>query len=225
MSYFSTSSAASTSSALSIKEQNSIISNAKYAVARFAQAYADRQGIKMFFTKQDLEDIAGNTIYKACRSLDSFDPEKGALSTWVSCIAANCVITAFQYKLKRIPISYAMTLENENGDEFSLDETCCSMSRSGYGMQELFSEFEADRDLDRKEFVSRIHEETSKLSEKNQRFERMLEDGYAPKDMAVIEDCTPDAAGKRIWVIRQTLREPVSEIADEFGISFKKYKC
>jgi len=92
-------------------------------------------------------------------------------------------------------------------------------------MDQLFSENEADRDLEIKEFESSIRKQTGKLSEKNQRFELLLEEGYAPKDMAAVENCTPDAAGKRIWVIRQTLREPVQEIAEEFGISFKKYAC
>ena len=41
----------------------------------------------------------------------------------------------------------------------------------------------------------------------------MLEDGYAPKDMALTEGCSANAAAKRIWVIRQTLREPISKIA------------
>jgi len=210
---------------LSAKEQNAIITNANFAVARFAQAYADRQRMKMFFTKEDIEDIAGNTIYKACRSFNSYDPNKGALSTWVSHIAASCVITAFVYKLKRIPISYALTVENEDGDKYDLDEVCDSRKGFNQKMSELFSEFEADRNLDIKEFEDSVRKQTRKLSEKNQRFELLLEEGYAPKDMAAVENCTPDAAGKRVWVIRQTLREPVQKIADEFGVSFKKYAC
>ncbi len=210
---------------LTAKEQNTIISNAKFAASRFAQAYADKQGMKMFFTKEDIEDIAGNTIYKACRSLDSYNSTKGALSTWVSRIAANCVITAFEYKLKRIPISYALTLENEDGEEFDLDETCDSRKGFNQIMSGLLSESEADRDLNRREFEDSIKAQTRKLSDKNQRFEQWLEEGFTPKDMAAMEGCTANAAGKRIWNIRHALCEPVHKIAGEFGVPFKKYAC
>ena len=84
---------------------------------------------------------------------------------------------------------------------------------------------EADKEINRKEFEYSVRKEVSKLSEKNQRFERMLEEGDAPRDMALAEGCSADAAAKRVWVIRQTLREPLSEIADEFGISRRKVAC
>ena len=214
------------SRSISAEQQNTIISNANIAVARFAKSYADKLGLKRFFTKEDLEDIAGNTIYKACRSFDCFDPSKAKLSTWVSRIAINCVISAVEYKAKRLPISNALYDENsENGDEFSADEFCDSRKGFNPEVWGLLSEYEADKEINRKEFEYSVRKEVSKLSEKNQRFERMLEEGDAPRDMALAEGCSADAAAKRVWVIRQTLREPLSEIADEFGISRRKVAC
>jgi len=210
---------------ISAAQQQTIIKNTNIAVAKFAKSYADKLGVKRLFTKEDIEDIVCNTLYKACRSFDCYNPAMAKLSTWVSRIALNCVITAYEYKFNRIPISYALTLENEDGDEFDRDEVYDGRKGCNQMMSELFSEFEADRDLERREFEACIRKQTGKLSEKNQRFELMLEDGYAPKDMAAVGNCSADAAGKRIWIIRQTLREPVKKIAEEFGVPFMKYAC
>ena len=201
---------------ISAEQQNTIINNANISVAKFAKSYADKHGLKRFFTKEDIEDIAGNTIYKACRSFDCYDPSRAKLSTWVSRIAANCVISAVEYKAKRLPISNALYVENaENGNEFSVDEFCDK--RKGFSTEicGLFSEYEADKEINRKEFDYCFRKEVSKLSEKNQRFERMLEEGYTPKDMALAEGCSANAAAKRVWVIRQTLREPISKLASQ----------
>ena len=47
---------------ISAAQQQTIISNANIAVSRFAKTYTDKLGLKRFFTKEDLEDIVGNTI-------------------------------------------------------------------------------------------------------------------------------------------------------------------
>ena len=208
---------------MSAEQQGSIINNAKIAVTRFAKSYTGRHGLKHFFTKEDLEDIAGNAIYKACRSFECFDPSKAKLSTWVSRIALNCAISAAEYKAKRIPISNELYAENsESGDEFSVDEFCDSRKGFNPEVWDLLSEFEADKEINRKEFEYSVRKEVSKLSEKNQRFEYMLEAGDSPKDMVLSEGCSANAAAKRVWVIRQALQKPLSKIADEFGISTKK---
>lgn len=211
---------------ISAAQQQTIISNANIAVSRFAKTYTDKLGLKRFFTKEDLEDIVGNTIYKACRSFNCFNPAKAKLSTWVSRIAVNCVISAFEYKAKRIPISNALFTENkENGDEFSADEFCDGRKGFCPEVWDMLSEYDADKELNQKEFEYLVRKEISKLSEKNQHFEHMLEEGETPKTMAASEGCTPDAAAKRIWVIRQTLKDPISDIADEFGFSMRKVAC
>jgi len=208
---------------ISTAQQQTIINNANIAVARFAKSYADKLGLKRLFTKEDIEDIVGNTLYKACRSFGCYNPAKAKLSTWVSRIAVNCVISAVDYKMKRIPISYDMYVEkSESGDEFGVDEFCDERCGFNADVWDMLSEYEADRQLNEKEFEACVRAQCEKLSEKNQRFERWLEDGMTPKDMAAQEGCTADAAAKRVWVIRQALKEPISEIADEFGFSCRK---
>ena len=65
----------------------------------------------------------------------------------------------------------------------------------------------------------------SKLSDKNQRFLTMLEEGYEPRDMAEREGCTPNAAAKRIHDIRKALKAAIAEIAREFDVFSEKLAC
>ena len=214
------------SSKMSYNQQETIIRNAEAAVAKFAKSYADKHGRKNFFSKEELEDIAYSAIFKACRSFSSYDPAKSKLGTWVGRIAVNCAISAVDYKMKRIPFSYPLEVEAlESGDEFSAGDYCDESKGFNPEVWALLSEYEADRDINREEFESGVRREISKLSEKNQRFVRMLEEGDSPKDMAIAEGCSADAASKRLWVIRQTLKEPLSKISDEFGISYWKVAC
>lgn len=211
---------------ISAAQQQSIIDSANFAAAKFAKSYTDKIGFRNLFTKEDIEDIAGTTISKACRSFGRFNPAKAKLSTWVYTIAANCVIDAATYKIRRRPLTGELFVENhENGDEFEADE-CCD-ARKGFNpmVWDLISEYDADREINREEFESLVRAEISKLGDKNQRFARLLEEGHTPKTMALVEGCTADAAAKRVWVIRQTLKEPVSGIAEEFGISNRKLAC
>lgn len=208
---------------ISVDQQKTIINCSNLVVAKFAKSYADLRGFKNFFSKEDIEDIAGDTIYKACRSFDSFDPSKGPLSAWIYSIAVNNVITAFEYKVKRIPISYSMSVENhKSGDEFEIDEYLDPSKGSSADVCNLASEYDTEKELCRNEFEHRVREVVSKLSVKDQRFEQMLEHGYTPKEMALVENCTPNAASRRIWSIRQSLKQPLTEIARELEISYKK---
>ena len=215
-----------TATFISDAQQRTIIDNANIAVARFAKSYADKLGFKRLFTKEDIEDIAGNVICKAWRSFASYDPEKAKLSTWVSRIAVNCVIDAVDYKIKHRPISHELFVENtENGEEFNAYEVCDERSGFNPEVRDLLYEHDAESDLASKELEDRFREEQAKLSAKNQRFLIWFEEGYAPKDMAAMEGCTPNAAAKRMFVIRQALKESLEDIAEDFGISLKKYAC
>ena len=194
-------------SALSPAVQHSIINAANLSVSCFAKAFCDKLGRKHFFTQEDIEDIAGVVILKAWRSYETFDPEKGKIATWIKTIAFNCVKDAIKYKIKRLPISYSLYAENpETGDEYCVDEYCDENHGLHSEKSEMLCEFSADSGILQKEFEISVKQEVSKLSEKNQRFADMLIEGYAPREMAIIEGCTANAASKRIWEIRQTLR-------------------
>lgn len=174
-----------------------LIAIAKSAVSRHAGKTAEK-----YFSRQDLEDIAGDVIYKACRYLDTFDPGRASFSTWVNGIARNCVKDALDHKMKRLPISGSLSARDDEGG--------------------WFSESEADRAVDRMEFDRCVWEEVGRLSEKNQRLVHMLYEGYAPKDMAAIEGCTPNAASKRLFEIRKILKKAMAQAGREYMFNDKK---
>ena len=96
------------SRSLSAAEQHTLISTANAAVVRIVSLFTAKLGNKHFFSREDIEDIAGDVIMKAWRSMDGYDPERAKMSTWVGRIAVNCVKDAVDYKMKRLPISGAM---------------------------------------------------------------------------------------------------------------------
>ena len=219
----------SLSRSLSAAEQRAIISTANVAVSVHTNSITAKLPNKYFFTKEDIEDLAGEVIYRACRSFDRFDSEKSSLKTWVSRIALNCVKDALDYRMKRIGLSEPMFSESskeEDDDEYNKVET--SEFKKGFdtSVWDLVSEYSADKDINRKEFEEEVMGKVGKLSDKNQKFFSMLvEEELTPKEMAEREGCTANAASKRIWDIRQALKAAIAETAREFGLFFGKIAC
>ena len=217
----------SLSRSLSAAEQRAIISTANVAVSVHANSITAKLPNKYFFTKEDIEDLAGEVIYRACRSFDRFDSEKSSLKTWVSRIALNCVKDALDYRMKRIGLSEPMFSESsKDDDEYNKVET--SEFKKGFdtSVWDLVSEYSADKDINREEFEETVMGEVGKLSDKNQKFFSMLVDEeLTPKEMAEREGCTANAAAKRIWDIRHALKTSIAETAREFGLFYDKIVC
>lgn len=210
----------SLSRTISAAEQQKIISSAHVAVSVFVYSYTNKLGNRRFFTKEDIEDIAGDVIYKACRSYDRYDSEKSSLKTWISHIAFNCVKDAIDYRMKRIGLSEPMYSENSKDDEYNIVDTPDPKKGFNSSVWDLVSEYSADKDINRKEFEEEVMGKVSKLSDKNKKFFSMLVDEkLTPKDMAKREGCTANAAAKRIWDIRHALKTAIAETAREFGLS------
>ena len=210
----------SLSRTISAAEQQKIISSAHVAVSVFVYSYTNKLGNRRFFTKEDIEDIAGDVIYKACRSYDRYDSEKSSLKTWISHIAFNCVKDATDYRMKRIGLSEPMYSENSKDDEYNIVDTPDPKKGFNSSVWDLVSEYSADKDINRKEFEEEVMGKVSKLSDKNKKFFSMLVDEkLTPKDMAKREGCTANAAAKRIWDIRHALKTAIAETAREFGLS------
>ena len=215
---------------LSAAEQRAIISTANVAVSVHANSITAKLPNKYFFTKEDIEDLAGEVIYKACRSFDRFDSEKSSLKTWVSRIALNCVKDALDYRMKRIGLSEAMFSESskddDDDDEYNKVESADRKKGFNAAVWDLVSEYSADKDINRKEFEEEVMGKVGKLSDKNQKFFSMLVDEeLTPKEMAEREGCTANAAAKRIWDIRHALKTTIAETAKEFGLFFGKIAC
>lgn len=198
---------------LSISEQHNLIATANAAVVRFACLFADKLGKKHFFSREDIEDIVGNTILKAGRYMDKYDPAKGAFSTWVSRIAANCVKDAVDYKLKRLPISESMYVkrkkddEGYGADEYNIDsdelDTMCENSADGRVLQS--------------ELKKCIAEEVASMSDKRSRIARMMSMGYSATEIAEAEGCSCNAVYKCVWDIRDALKKALSEWNGDSG--------
>lgn len=209
------------SPSLSAAEQHHLISYANAAVSHAVSVFTAKLGNKDFFSREDIDDIVGDVIFKAYRSWDRYDPDKAKLSTWVSTIAVNSIKDAVDYRMKRLSISGPLDIRaTDDDDEEEHDASVVCDKRRGFNpeMLELFSHYEADRDMNRKDFEKSIAEQVGTLSEKNQRIFKMLTEEVSRKDMAVMEGCTPNAASKRVFDIRAVLRASLLEIAREFDI-------
>ena len=217
----------SLSRALTAAEQRAIISTANVAVSVHVNSFTAKLPNKYFFTKEDIEDLAGEVIYKACRSFDRFDSKKSSLKTWVSRIALNCVKDALDYRMKRIGLSEPMFSESSKDDEeYNKAETSDPKKGFDTSVWDLVSEYSADKDINQKEFEEEVMGKVGTLSDKNQKFFSMLfDEELTPKEMAEREGCTANAAAKRIWDIRQALKAFLSETAREFGLFFGNIAC
>ena len=65
-----------------------------------------------FFSSDDVEDMTSEVVCRMWRSRDTFNPEKGELSTWVRTIAVNVVKTFAKAKSNRANISYSYDTED-----------------------------------------------------------------------------------------------------------------
>ena len=204
---------------LSPSEQKNILSSAKTSVGICVSRYADKTGFKHVFTTEDIEDIECDTIYKACRSFASFNGNKAKLSTWVNRIATNCVRDAIDYKMKRRNISCELIEENsESGEEFGLDEVCSESQEDHFEGWARVSEDAADKELLRKDFEAHLSNSLSGMSERDRKFFEWMKLGYTAKEMAAMDGCSPNAASKKMWTIRQR----ASEIFEGAGLSDMK---
>ena len=79
--------------------------------------------------------------------------------------------------------------------------------------------------INRKDFEACLRNAVSTLSEKNQHYVHLLEEGESNSTIAELEGCTPNAVAKRIWVIRKTLKGNIKGIAEEFNLPADNLAC
>ncbi len=213
--------------AISSSEEMVIISSARKAVEICVRKYADKTGLKHAFTNEDIEDIIGGTTFRACRSFSTFNKSKAKLSTWVNCIAVNTFRDAIAYKMKRRYINCEFIGENpESGKEFSFDEVHRDLQDSCCEGWTSLSEDSADRHILFDDFEAGLSDLGAGKSERNRQFLKWLEDGYSTNEMAAMDGCSPNAASRRLWGIRNAIRENGAEMfPEEFGAFGLKDAC
>jgi len=188
------------------KMQTEIIRNAYAAVRSIVS-----EKYPTFFTDEEIKDIVGNVNYKACRSIGSYDPS-WAISTWIGKIARNCVLDEVDHKMKRLPISQPMFMKDEDGKEYS--HLCINTYRG--------DEFEADRELIMEEFTDAVDYHAEGLSERDKSFFKMMKEEMKPIEMAEVEGCNANVAAMHSCYIRKGLKQPLAELAKEYGVFCKK---
>ena len=87
------------------------------------------------------------------------------------------------------------------------------------------SEDEADKDLLRKDFEAHIIDSLPGMSERDRKFLEWMKLGYTAKEMAAMDGCSPNAASKRMWAIRQAIGKHASEIFGGVGLTGLKAAC
>ena len=176
---------------LSRTQQNDIINLANSAVrSRVAKKY------KGIFSTMDIEDMVGDTIYKACRSIGSFDASKGKLITWINTIASNCIKDLLDYKFGRGFISADVNEDMEPERIFaSADHTCGSQ------------DWESNIDIVYGDLLT-IAES---FSERDRRYAQMIIDEFESAEMAKATGDTLGAAQAKACRVRKILRERYGE--------------
>ena len=145
--------------------------------------------------EEDLEDLIQDTVYKAVKYWNSFDPSKSHLGTWVSRIARNCWNDAYRKEMRRLGIFEPLVSENKEGDEFIDSEI--EFAAGGYS---------ADRELESREAVDRINSVVDSLPE-NQGYILSLSanEGLKPRHMAEQIGCSAGAASTLLCRARKAV--------------------
>lgn len=101
---------------------NDYYTYAKKTVLRIAGKF------RLFFTKEDVEDIIMDVVVRLWNARDAYDPQMGTFEQWVWVIAQNAVYTAAKKKHRRTDIDAAwdegldMTSERNTDEAVMLDE-------------------------------------------------------------------------------------------------------
>lgn len=196
---------------LSVSEQKQLISIANAAVRSYVLT-----SFRGFFSNDELDDIVGDTISKAYRYYDRFDPSKAKLSTWVGRIAINTVKSAAKVKTRRANISYPIHTVSSNGEYIDLIEI----------IQSPDPYTESDRIIDADDFERSINEIKHTLLDDRERvLLTIIEEGYSPRFIAKELGFTPNAVSLKKHRILSKLRTPVRELALEFEVHNRKLSC
>jgi RNA polymerase sigma factor (sigma-70 family) len=216
-----------TTTTISPSEVRAIMESAKLSVGICVRKYIGKTGFKHFFTNEDIQDMIQDTSYRASRSFASYDKRKGNLPAWVYRIARNVFSDALDYKMKRRNISCELIGENsESGEEFSFDEVRCNYNGSYCEAWLSLSADSADKELLYNEFEASLSDLGAGKNERNRQFLKWLEEGYDASDMSDMDGCSPNAASKRLWSIRNAIRENGAELfPEEFGAFGFKSAC
>jgi len=162
---------------------------------------------KNYFSDEELEDLIGETIFKACRAYDNFDPSRAKISTWISTIAKNTVLSEAEKKSHWTTVSCEV-------EEFDDDDDA---PRSDFSWTSVYNPYSTENMCDRTEFMGRFESIACTLSDEEQRILQMLQEGFKPREIAEELGISQNAASVRIFRLRGKLSMPLKALSDEYG--------
>lgn len=116
--------------------------------AKAVQGYLRYQFDK-FFSDEEIEDIISDVVVRMWRSSGSFDPDKGAFSTWVGTIARNVVKSAAMAKKRRCDVFQPLEDDVDEDCQDDILRTCGWSADGELLAEEMLDGFNAKLRTDR----------------------------------------------------------------------------
>lgn len=157
---------------------------------------------------EELEDLFQDSILKALKYCNRFDPAKAQAKTWANRIAFNAQRDAFREHNKHLARFVRPEALDEDGEP------------DGSFFDEVSDGYSADREVEGNEAMDRIENAISSLNENYQFIISLQLEGLKPKKMAELIGCTADAASTLLCRARKTLKRVLGKrFLAEYGIA------
>lgn len=178
------------------------------SVRKSVEIYGNAGGRDL--SAEELEDLFQDSILKALKYCNRFDPTKAQAKTWASRIAFNAQRDAFREHNKHVarfvrPRGYRSKDEEIDNSSF---------------FDNLPGGYSADREVEGNEAVERIMNAIGFLNENYQFIISLQMEGMKPKKMAELIGCTADAAATLLCRARKALKKVLGKrFLAEYGIA------
>ena len=175
------------------------------SVKRSVEIYGKTGGRDL--SAEELEDLFQDSILKALKYCNRFDPTKAQAGTWASRIAFNAQRDAFREHNKRIARFVRPQAFDKDGEP------------EGSFFDNVPGGYSADRELEGSEAMDRIVKAIGSLNENYQFIISLQLEGMKPKKMAELIGCSADAASTLLFRARQALKKVLGRrFLAEYGI-------
>ncbi len=157
---------------------------------------------------EELEDLFQDSILKALKYCNRFDPTKAQAKTWAGRIAFNAQRDAFREHNKHLARFVRPEALDKDGEP------------KGSFFDEVADGYSADREVEGNEAVERIMNAIRSLNENYQFIISLQMEGMKPKKMAELIGCTADAAATLLCRARKALKRVLGKrFLAEYGIA------
>lgn len=157
---------------------------------------------------EELEDLSQEIVYKVLKYIDSFNPEKSSLRTWVARISENCFKDTLRGFIRRQQTFTSYTREDMDGEYFL---PAVEFAPGGQ---------EADRELESAQSIERIEKTIDGLEENRRDLVSLLKEDMKPGKMAELIGCPPQTVYSLLHSARKALRKKLGgAFLAEYGIA------